>query len=272
MPVLVGTALAGRDGGFAALPALASLAGALLLQVGTNLVNDADDFERGADDRHRVGPPRMVQSGLLSAGQVRRAAHLAFGTAAVVGLYLIAHAGWPILALGTASITAGLAYTGGPWPLGYHGLGDLFVFLFFGLAAVCGTYFVQVGTITATVVASAAAVGCLATAILAVNNVRDAETDRVAGKRTLAVILGTGFGRGEYVVLLAAAHVVPPLLWLLEGAGAGVLLALLTLPTAFTLCRAMLAGTAGTPLNALLRDTARLELVFGVLFATGLLL
>jgi len=272
VPVLVGTALALRDGLFAPLPALAALAGALLLQVGTNLVNDADDFERGADDARRLGPPRMVQSGLLGAAQVRRAAYLAFGAAALVGVYLIAHAGWPILLLGTASIAAGLAYTGGPWPLGYHGLGDLFVFLFFGLAAVCGTYFVQVGAVTATVVAAAAAVGALATAILVVNNLRDAETDCDAGKRTLVVLLGDRFGRAQYVALLAFAHAVPPLFWLLGTAGPGVLLGLLPLPFAFVLGRTVLAGESGGALNALLRDTARLELVFGVMFAAGLLL
>lgn len=271
VPVAVGTALAWHDGMFAALPALAALAGALLIQIGTNLANDVADFERGADTATRLGPQRATQSGLLTPDQVRRGSWMAFGGAALAGLYLVAHAGWPIAVLGIASILSGWAYTGGPWPLGYHGLGDVFVFLFFGVAAVAGTYFVQAGHLRAVALAASVPVGALATAILVVNNVRDRDTDAAAGKRTLAVRIGERAARGQYVALLAITYAVPAGLVFTGAAGAWVLLTWATVPEAVALGRAMLDTTEPGTFNVLLRRTARLQLRFGLLFALGLL-
>jgi 1,4-dihydroxy-2-naphthoate octaprenyltransferase len=270
-PVLVGTALAVRDGRFRPLAALAALVGAMLIQIGTNLLNDVDDFERGADTHERLGPTRVTQSGLLTATEVRLAGWAAFAAAAAVGLYLIACAGWPILVLGIAALVSAWAYTGGPWPLGYNGLGDLFVFLFFGVAAVAGTYYVQALHTTGTVWATTLPAGALATAILVVNNVRDVETDRAAGKRTLAVRLGQSAGRLEHAALVALAYLVPLLLWVTGSASRWVLLPWLSLPMACLLVRDVATITKGPAFNTALHHTARLHLVFGVLFAAGLL-
>lgn len=271
MPVLVGSALAARGGGFRPLPALAALLGALCLQIGTNLANDVDDFERGTDGAARRGPLRVTQSGLLPASRVRTAAWMAFGVGALIGLYLVAASGWPIAVLGAASIAAGWAYTGGPWPLGYHGLGDACVFLFFGVAAVAGTVYVQTGTTTPLALTCALPIGALATAILVVNNVRDADGDRRAGKYTVAVRFGTRAARLEYLALLALAGLVPPLLFASGTTGAAVLLPCATLPQALWLARRLWAADDGPTFNALLRDTARLHAWFGGLFALGLL-
>jgi len=271
VPVVVGSALAARDGSFRAGPAAAALLGGLLIQIGTNFANDVDDFERGADTEQRLGPARATQQGLLSPRQVRRAAWLCFGAAAAVGLYLVAVSGWPILLLGIAAILSGLAYTGGPWPLGYHGLGDVFVFLFFGLAAVLGTYYVQANAVSSPALLGAISVGALATAILVVNNARDVGTDRVAGKRTLAVRFGEGAARIEFLVLLAAAYFVPVCLWAAGGFTTWVLLPLLTLPLALALARRFNRAADGAAFNAALRNTARLHGIFGMLLGVGLL-
>lgn len=270
VPVLVGSALAVRDGAFDFLPALAALVGALLIQIGTNLANDVDDFERGADTGERLGPVRVTQSGLLAPAHVRTAAWSAFGVAALVGLYLVAHAGWPIAVLGVLAIVSGWAYTGGPWPLGYYGLGDAFVFLFFGLVAVVGTYFVQAGATSPLVWLASLPVACLVTAILVVNNVRDRATDQRAGKHTLAVRFGDRFGRNEFHALTALAYTMPLLLWL-GGSSAWVLMTWVTLPEGWALVRGMETSREGPALNAILRRTARLHLGFGLLLALGLL-
>lgn len=270
-PVLVGSAVATRAGGFRLGPAAAALAGALLLQIAANLANDVDDFERGADTAARLGPTRVTQSGLLSARQVRAAEWAAFALAALIGLYLIGVAGWPIAVLGGAAIAAAWAYTGGPWPLGYHGLGDLCVFLFFGVAAVAGTAYVQTTVLDPLALVAAVPVGALITAILVVNNTRDADTDRLAGKRTLAVRLGAAAGRVEYALLLALAYLVPWLLWMRGGMSAWVLLPFATLPLAVRRVADMGRAADGPAFNALLAATARLQLLFGVLFAAGLL-
>jgi 1,4-dihydroxy-2-naphthoate octaprenyltransferase len=272
VPVLVGTALAARAGGFRAAPAAAALLGALLIQIGTNLANDVGDFERGADAAARVGPVRVTQSGLLTPRQVRGAAWSAFAAAALAGLYLIASSGWPIAVLGIAAIVSGWAYTGGPWPLGYNGLGDLFVFAFFGLAAVGGTFYVQAGAPGVLVWLAAVPVGALASAILVVNNARDVDGDRAAGKRTLAVRLGREAARAEFALLLGLAYTVPVLLWWEGLASAPVLLPWLTLPWAAHLARLMAIIRDGADFNAALRSTARLHALFGALFAAGLLL
>ena len=270
-PILVGSAVAARAGAFRPLLALAALLGALLIQIGTNLINDVADFERGADTAARRGPTRVTQSGLIPLARVRAAAWLAFGAAALIGCGLIAASGWPIALLGAAAILSGWAYTAGPWPLGYHGLGDLFVFTFFGFGAVVGTAYVQSGAVSGLALAASLPVGALVTAILVVNNARDADTDRLAGKRTLAVRFGVPAARAEYAVLLAMAFAMPIALWRGGAASAWVLLPLLTLPRGVRLAARMWRAADGPACNALLAQTAQLHLAFGALFALGLM-
>lgn len=270
-PVLVGGAAGAHDGRFRPLPFLGALAAALLIQIGTNLANDVFDFERGADRADRLGPPRVTQHGLASPEQVRLATALAFSAAAAIGLYLVAVGGWPILIIGALSIAAGLAYTAGPWPLGYHGLGDIFVFVFFGLAAVVGTYYLQTDRVTTLAFASAVPVGLTVTVILVVNNLRDIASDREAGKRTLAVRLGSRLTRVQYTLLFLGAYALVPLVQV-AGGPAWIWLSWLTLPLALTLVWAVLRGAAGAGLNPVLKRTAQIHLAFGSLLALGLLL
>jgi 1,4-dihydroxy-2-naphthoate polyprenyltransferase len=271
VPVLVGSAVAYVEGGIRWGPALAALVGALLLQVGANLANDVFDYEKGADTTERLGPTRTVQSGLLSARAVRRAMVLVFALALLVGVYLTSVAGVSIVVIGLCSIAAAIAYTGGPYPLGYHGLGDLFVMLFFGFVAVCGTTFVQLGTVPALAWWASVPVGALATAILVVNNVRDRNTDVLAGKRTLAVRLGKAGGIAEYALLIGAAYLVPVALLMTRQAGAWVLLPTVTVVPALVLVR-QVARNEGRALNPTLVNTAKLLFVFGLLFTIGLAL
>jgi 1,4-dihydroxy-2-naphthoate octaprenyltransferase len=271
-PVVVGTAVARHAGAFDALPALAALAGAVLLQIGANLANDVSDFHRGADTEVRLGPPRVTSLGLLTERQVLVAMWATFALAAAAGVYLTWVAGWPVVAAGLASIAAAITYTGGPWPFGYRGLGELFVFIFFGVVAVAGTYFVQAGEIGRQAVAASLPMGFTVTAILVVNNVRDVDTDRAAGKHTLAVYLGRRRARGQFLLTLAGAYVAAALLWPLAGCSPWVLLSWLSLPLALMPARAVLTRTDGPPLNAALKATARLHIVFGVLLAVGVLL
>lgn len=270
VPVAVGTACAQAVGELRAGPALAALLGAMWIQIGTNFANDVFDAEKGADTEARLGPTRAVASGLISASSMRRAMILAFGLATLCGVYLAWVAGWPVIAIGVASVLSGVAYTGGPYPLGYHGLGDLFVLVFFGFVAVCGTVYVQASYVPPLAWAASVPVGALATAILVVNNVRDRETDVHAGKRTLAVRFGKRAGVIEYALLLAASYATPILLWQ-RGASLGVLAPMLTLPWAIVLTR-QLATREGSALNATLASTAKLLLAFGLLFAVGLAL
>ncbi len=269
-PVAVGTAVAHASGGIAWGPAIAALLGALAIQIGTNFANDVFDAERGADGPDRIGPVRAVAAGLISASAMRRAMIVAFGVAAVFGLYLVHVAGWPIVAIGIASILSGIAYTGGPWPLGYHGLGDVFVMTFFGFVAVCGTAYVQLGSVPCLAVWAAIPVGALATGILVVNNLRDRHQDVRVGKRTLAVRFGRGGAIAEYVVLLAAAYAVPAALAI--GGRTWALLPLATIPLALARLRAFLAASDGPDFNRCLAATAQLMLAHGVLFSVGLVL
>jgi len=271
-PVLVGTALAYATGTFRLGPALACLLGALLLQIGSNFANDYFDFFKGADTSDRVGPTRVTASGLLTPAQVRVGMIVVFGATVIVGLYLITLGGWPILAVGVAAIVAALAYTGGPFPFGYYGLGDFFVFIFFGLVAVCGTYYVQALALQPLVILAAIPAGALITAILVINNLRDIETDRRAGKRTLAVLLGRRATQIEYVALLGMAYGVPLLLCLTLQLSWWLLLPWLTAPLALGLGRSVLSGTSGSALNMTLAGTARLSLFFNFLFALGFVL
>jgi 1,4-dihydroxy-2-naphthoate octaprenyltransferase len=271
-PVVVGSALAVADEVFAPLPALAALLGALLIQIGTNLANDYFDHVKGTDVAGRKGPTRVAQSGLISLPHLRIGIGVTFLLATLVGLYLVVVGGWPILVIGVASLVAALAYTGGPFPIGYHGLGDLFVIVFFGLVAVCGTYYVQALSITGAVLLAAVPVGALTVAILVVNNLRDLDMDRQTGKRTLAVMVGPRATRFEYAALLAVAFAVPVVFWFRAWSSAWVLLPGLTLPLAVRLVRTIYETTDGPPLNKALAGTANLDLVFSSLFALGLLL
>ena len=270
-PVLVGTALAWSGGLFSPAPALAAAVGALLLQILSNFANDYFDFTKGVDTRERLGPTRVMAAGLLSARDLGMGMVVAASLAVLVGIYLILVGGWPILAVGAASLLAALLYTGGPFPFGYHGLGDLFVFIFFGLVAVCGTYYVQAGTLSAEILLAAAPVGMLITAILVVNNLRDIATDARAGKRTLAVLIGHDNTQRQYVVLLVLAYIAPLVLWKGFGFGPTVLLPLASLPLAVR--RAMSIYSAkGSELNAVLASTAQLSLQFSLLLSLGIVL
>src|SRR6478672_1106971 len=231
-PVLVGTSLAVSADEFDVAAFLCALLGAIFIQVGTNLSNDYSDARRGADTEDRLGPVRVTAGGLVPPGQVLRATYVTFGLAVACGAYLIAVAGWELLAVGAASILAGVLYTGGPRPYGYEGLGELFVFLFFGIVAVAGSYFVQYERLPWEAFACAVPVGLLASAILVVNNVRDIDTDRRAGKRTLAVRLGRERTRGLYAGMLALAFLTAPVPWLLGSMDAWLLLPWATLPLA----------------------------------------
>ncbi len=270
-PVIVGVGTALAEGVFRAGPATAALLGALLIQIGTNFANDYFDFQKGADNEARLGPTRVTQAGLLAAREVAAGMWIAFGLASLVGLYLIIQAGWPVLLIGLASILAGIAYTGGPFPFGYHGLGDFFVFVFFGPVAVVGTYFVQSGAASPAAVWSSLPIGSLATAILVVNNLRDIETDAIAGKHTLAVRLGRSGTRLEYLLLGVISYLVPLGMWLAGLAPALVLLSWLTFPLFYSLLRKV-NQEEGRALNAALAGTSRLELLFAILFTAGLLL
>ncbi|MBX5442191.1 MAG: 1,4-dihydroxy-2-naphthoate polyprenyltransferase [Solirubrobacteraceae bacterium] len=269
-PVLVGTALAGQAGEFDPIAFVAALLGALFIQVGTNLANDYSDARRGADTEDRLGPVRVTAGGLVPPRQVLIATYVTFGLAVLCGIYLIVVAGWVLLAIGAASIVAGVLYTGGPRPYGYAGLGELFVFLFFGVVAVTGSYYVQIQDLPWQAFVASVPVGCIAAAILVVNNVRDLETDRRAGKRTLAVRMGRERTRAFYAGLLAVAYVA--LIPLALGLTAWVLAPLLTVPLAVRLARVVRTRTDGPSLNGALAGTGQLQLAFCVLLSAGILL
>ena len=253
--------------------AVACLAVSLLLQVAANFANDLSDFRRGADTPDRLGPTRAAATGLLRPRQLELAIAAVLVAAGLVGLYLVSVGGVVLLFVGVAAMVAALAYTGGPMPYGYRGLGELFVFLFFGLVAVVGTAYLQALRVEWRFVAAAIAVGALVTAILVVNNLRDIPTDTVAHKRTLAVMFGEGFAKAEYAALLLAAALVPPLMVVLGQAGVAVLLPLVALPMGWPLWREVRGVGEGSDrrrLNLVLKGTARLSLVYCVLFAIGL--
>ncbi|HYP47862.1 MAG TPA: 1,4-dihydroxy-2-naphthoate polyprenyltransferase [Thermoleophilaceae bacterium] len=271
-PVLVGTALAGAEDVFRALPFVAALVGSIFIQIGTNFANDYSDARRGADTEDRLGPVRVTAGGLMPPRRVLTWTYAAFGVALAAGLYLAAVAGWELLLVGIASILAGVLYTGGPRPYGYEGLGELFVFLFFGVVAVAGSYFVQTEELRWEAFAIAVPVGLLASAILVVNNVRDVDTDRRAGKRTLAVKLGREWARRLFAAMVVLAFAVPIVIWAVGGLSAWVLLALLALPLAPPLVRTVSTRTDGPALNRALADAGRLLGVFSLLLALGVLL
>jgi 1,4-dihydroxy-2-naphthoate octaprenyltransferase len=272
-PVLVGTALAATEGTFKWLTFVAAMLGALFIQIGTNLSNDYSDARRGADTEDRLGPVRVTAGGLVPPRQVLVATYVAFGLAVAAGAYLVATAGWELLLVGAASILAGVLYTGGPRPYGYEGLGEVFVFLFFGVVAVTGSYFAQVEELTWEAFVLAVPVGLLAAGILVVNNVRDLETDRRAGKRTLAVRLGRARARGLYGAMVYVAFLSVPVPWLAGSPDltAWVLLPWLALPLAVPIVRIVRNRSDGPSLNGALARTGMLQLVFCALLSAGIL-
>jgi 1,4-dihydroxy-2-naphthoate octaprenyltransferase len=272
-PVLVGTALAATDGTLHWLRFAAAMLGAIFIQIGTNLSNDYSDARRGADTEDRLGPVRVTAGGLVPPRQVLVATYVAFGLAVLAGVYLIATAGWELALIGVLSILAGVLYTGGPRPYGYEGLGEVFVFLFFGVVAVAGSSFAQTEHWAWEAFVLAVPVGLLASAILVVNNVRDLETDRRAGKRTLAVRLGRERTRVMYAAMLALAFLTAPLPWLLGSdlVGPWAMLSWLAVPLAVPLVRTVRTRTDGPSLNRALAGTGQLQLAFCVLLSAGIL-
>lgn len=268
-PVLVGTALAGHDGRADFGAAGLCLLFALLIQIGTNLANDYYDFIKGADTAARVGPRRAVAAGLVRPEVMKRVMIAVFVLAFGAGLGLIAWGGPWLIVIGVASIACGVAYTGGPFPLGYNGLGDVFVFLFFGLVAVGATYFVQTGELTINAILAAVPIGLLAANILVVNNYRDVETDAAAGKKTLVVRLGRGAARAQFLGSLVVALAMPPLFWG-RGFSAWVLLPLLLAPVGWRQVRRLKESKSPAELIALLGDTGKLLAAYAGLLAVGL--
>ena len=268
-PVLVGSACAWTIGELRGVIALAALVGALLLQIASNLANDVLDFEKGLDTHERLGPTRVTHAGMLTPTQVRAGLGVVIALALLVGVYLTYVAGFVVVVIGLASIAAAIAYTGGPFPLGYHGLGEVAVMIFFGFVAVCGTVYVQALEVPALAWWCAIPVGALTTAILVVNNLRDIETDARGGKRTVAVRIGRRGTIAEYRLLLLAAFVVPVALVLARDLHAWALLPLLTLPFAFALAR-RIAHDKGRELNRTLASTAKLLFLHSLLFSIGI--
>jgi 1,4-dihydroxy-2-naphthoate octaprenyltransferase len=271
-PVLVGTALAANEDDFHVLPFLAAMVGSTFIQIGTNLSNDYSDARRGADSEDRLGPVRVTAGGLMPPRHVLAGTYIAFGIAVAAGLYLAAVAGWELLVVGVASILAGVLYTGGPRPYGYEGLGELFVFVFFGIVAVVGSYYVQTEELRWEAFALAVPVGLLSSAILVVNNVRDIDTDRRAGKHTLAVKLGRERARALFTAMVVLSFAAPVVILALGGLTPWLLITLAALPLGVPLIRTVSSRSDGPSLNGALAGTGRLLAVFSVLLSAGVLL
>ncbi|MDT9546043.1 MAG: 1,4-dihydroxy-2-naphthoate polyprenyltransferase [Chlorobium sp.] len=269
VPVVLGSALAAEAGSFVLLPALVALVCALGIQVATNFINEIYDFRKGADTSERLGPTRTVAAGLISENTMVRAAALLLGAVFLLGLYLVFIGGWPILLIGMLSILFAWAYTGGPRPIAYSGLGDFFVFVFFGLVAVGGTYFLQASSLEPRVLLAAIVPGAFSVNILLCNNIRDIATDRKVGKMTLPARIGAGPARMLYLLLTVLAYLVPVLLWA-SGSAVWVLLSLLSFPLAVSTLRT-LYGSEGRELNSVLASTGKLMTIHGTLFSAGLL-
>ena len=268
-PVILGCALAYHDGYFHILICIMTLLAAVLIQVGANFANDVFDFEKGADREDRLGPTRATQAGLISAEKMKKAMWQTFALAICVGFYLAFIGGWPIVIIGLASIAAGIAYTGGPYPLGYHGFGDIFVFIFFGLIAVPGTYYLQTGIVNELSLYMGAVMGMLSTAILVVNNLRDADTDKFSGKNTLAVRFGKKFSKMQYSILILLPFLLPLYIWWNFENELSLLITIFTLPISFHLIKQIFSLT-GRDLNLVLARTARFLFIFTILLSMGL--
>lgn len=272
VPVIVGTAVGASIDSFRLLPFLGAFAAALLIQIGTNFANDYADHARGADTPDRLGPTRATSAGLITPEAMKRATIVAFGLAMLIGIYLITVGGWPILLIGILSILFGLAYTGGPYPLAYNGLGDVAVFIFFGLIAVTGSSYLQTGSLDGLAIAAAVPIGLLITGILVINNLRDIHTDARANKRTLAVRFGEQAARFQYIGIIIIAWIFPLGMWLTGATGPWVLLSWVSLPVGVSLIRIVGGGTEGRPLNLALKRTGIMLILYGVPLAVGILL
>ncbi|MDP6330060.1 MAG: 1,4-dihydroxy-2-naphthoate polyprenyltransferase [SAR324 cluster bacterium] len=271
-PVLIGTAMAFESGKGHMLSAIAALVGALLIQIGTNLSNDYFDYIKGADTEERLGPVRATQAGWISPQVILRSSMLVFASAVLIGLFLVWRGGWPIVLIGILSIIFGILYTGGPYPLAYHGLGELFVLIFFGPVATLGTYYVQALEFSSEVFIAGLAPGLLSTALLAVNNLRDIPTDLKARKRTLAVRFGSRFARIEYIICIFGALCIPLLLVYLQKHHWFSLAASLALLPALPAMRVVISGDSGAVLNETLAKTGKVLMIFSVLFSAGWLI
>lgn len=270
-PVLVAGAVSYYENVFRGDVFIVALVGALLLQIGANLANDVFDYYKGADTQERLGPLRVTQAGLLTPKQVILGIVICFSLAAISGSYLVAIGGWPILIIGVSAILAALAYTGGPLPYGYFGLGEVFVFIFFGLAAVGGTYYAMAKTLTPLAIMSAIPIGLLITAILVVNNLRDIHTDRLAEKRTLAVRFGERFTRLEYLLLVVLAYLICLTLIVVKVAPVWLVLVCISIPLSIMQTNIVL-NQSGKELNRALAGTSQLALVFAIFYSLGLFL
>src|SRR3989339_17722 len=271
VPVLVGSSIAINDGMFKPLAAIVALVCAILTQIGTNFVNDLYDFLHGTDKKDRIGPKRVVTSGLISIPEMKLGIIFVFGLSFVLGMYLVHLAGWEILLLGVISILAGIAYTAGPFPLAYNGLGDIASFLFFGLIGTVGTYYVQANEISPFAFWSSIPVGALITNILVVNNYRDREEDQSNGKNTLAVLLGEKFARLQYVFFMIVSYAILFVVYFTYKNSAWVFLPLISLPLSVKLIK-MIFTLRGRELNKTLELTAKLSALYGLLFAAGILI
>lgn len=271
MPVFVGTAIAIQDGAFFAPAAIVALICSILIQVGTNFINDLYDFLKGSDKKERLGPTRVLASGFITPNEMKIGIAVVFGSAFLLGLYLVYLSDWLIFIIGILSLIAGYAYTAGPYPLAYNGLGDIFVFIFFGFVGTIGTYYIQTLEITTFVFWASIPVGALITNILVVNNYRDIEEDKVAGKRTLAVMYGGRFSRVQYLVFMIVSYAILLVVYFTFKQSLYVFLPLLTLPIAIKLIK-MIFNITGKELNETLALTAKLSALYGLLFAVGILL
>ncbi|HWR81770.1 MAG TPA: 1,4-dihydroxy-2-naphthoate polyprenyltransferase [Candidatus Deferrimicrobium sp.] len=271
-PVLIGTAMAFDQGAVHWLSAMAALLGAMLIQIGTNFANDYFDSVKGADRYERLGPTRVTQAGLVSQSAMRTAVVVTFGLAVAAGTILVWRAGWPIAAIGLVSIACGILYTAGPYPLAYHGLGDPFVLIFFGPVAVGGTYYVQALSIDAAVLFAGLSPGLFSVAILTVNNLRDIQSDRRAGKRTLAVRFGAIFARREYVCCISVSTILPVTYALITRHHIFSLLTILVVPAALPSIIRVIRNAEGPALNDVLAATGKLLLLYSLLFSIGWLL
>jgi len=272
VPVLIGTAMAYGDGKQHFLSAFVSLFCALLIQIGTNLSNDYFDFKNGTDNSRRIGPTRITQAGLVKPSSVRRAFIFVFFIAVLASFYLVLRGGLPVIIIGILSIASGILYTAGPKPLGYIGMGELFVLIFFGPVSVAGTYYVQSLEWNMAAVLAGFACGFLSVAMLAVNNYRDIQTDKETGKCTLAVLLGGRFARYEYIVSIAAACLIPALIYWRYRYHPGILLCVFLVLMAIPNIKKILTKSDGSALNSVLADTGKLMLIYSVIFSLGWIL
>jgi 1,4-dihydroxy-2-naphthoate octaprenyltransferase len=268
-PVLIGVAMAYADGNWNPLIAALTLLSAVMIQIGTNFANDYYDHKKGADTAERIGPRRATGAGLVKPQTMKYAYIVAFSIAVLSGLYLISHGGWPIFLIGLLSILLGILYTGGPFPLGYKGLGDVFVLIFFGPVAVGGTYYLQTLTMNVSILLAGLSPGLISTALLSVNNLRDIHTDKKAGKMTLAVRFGPVFVRLEYLISILLACAMPLILIIIEPRHPYSLSAIFVILFALPTIKNVLFNDIDAELNLALANTGKILLVYSLVFSIG---